>query len=1083
MRRPRLLRLLAGPWKVAVLSAPAGYGKTTLASQYAERRRVLRCRIQPEDRDTAHILGNLLAAGMRLAPPLGSRTERLFASRRDMDRDGGLLTASFLDELTSSRGELLVVLDDLHQIGDAREALQWLRLVMEESGSRVRFLLTCRGACPLPLARFDLLGGSVVLTAADLRFTEAEQVQLLHAHFRLRLKPAEQEMLRAVLGGWPAGLILTAQRLRETGRTPDLDRIQEAEARPARLFSFLAEEVYAPLPPTLQKALCKAAYLDDLDRGTIGSVLGKKEAGYLLREVARRDLFGVSLPGDAPATQFHPLFRDFLRERSEERIPKAERRAFLARLARHWEREGKTERAIRTLLDAGAPERAIQLFNRTAARVAARRPHPSLPPLALEMLRDSARTPRASESPWILLHAGFQLREPGKFDEAGRHMRAAQDIWAARRSYLLLARAVRAEAQTVAVTGHFREAIESIRHRLERIPLRERAARGLLMLEIGGLMLRAGMPQRSREMVAGAERLLNHTPHKLELADASMLLADVDFTEGRWDAYLRQAQSALTIFRRAGYPQRVRSLLINMAEACIYLGREDHALSYVDEAQTAKTGPASALIQTMEATRRARAYSDLGLVPKAAHWVREARALSVRHGNPIMQTAELDVWEAIFERRRGDLKQSLTLLSRAIEAFTRMDSPSWLNLATMERALVQGLLGEFDQALKDLSRAARVSSRFGDRKESACNILYRARILQAAGRPYRATLRRALGSLVREQYLVLLRKEYAVSSPLLSAGGKDGMEPLIGRAIRSLPDSLQTDVRSHSPEAALPKVACDSGGSLRVRLLGNFEVFLGDRRVEFGRRAAAALVAYLALRPGAQVGREALAEALWPDAPADASRNRFDVTLNTARRALEPRTGPRGPFTLLVSESGWCRLAPGGLTTDVAEFENLARACEPILQALSRTHRLRGSAIPPPEARKALHALRSALDAYRGDLLLNLPYASWTQGERERLRDRHHRILLGYGSVALSLGLIHEAGVAASRTLEDDPLHEEAQRQLMRVSAARNDRAALVRGYKAFAHRMRRELATEPSPETTALFRELSGDLSGRRPD
>ena len=316
LERARLLRLLAGPWKVAVLSAPAGYGKTTLASQYAERRRTLRCRIQPEDRDTAHLLGNLLASGTRLAPPIGTRTQRLFESRRDMDRDGGLLTSSFLEELAPSKSGLLVILDDIHQISDAREALQWIRFVMEESASGVRFLLTCRGPCPVPIARFDLLGGSVTLSAADLAFTEKEQRLLFGDVLHLRLRPSEQTMLRTVLGGWPAGLILAGQRLRETGRTPDLDRIQEAEARPARLFSFLAEEVYAPLPPALQKALCKASYLEDLDRDSIRMLLGRKVGEGLLREIARRDLFGQALPGNAEPARFHPLFRDYLRARA-----------------------------------------------------------------------------------------------------------------------------------------------------------------------------------------------------------------------------------------------------------------------------------------------------------------------------------------------------------------------------------------------------------------------------------------------------------------------------------------------------------------------------------------------------------------------------------------------------------------------------------------------------------------------------------------------------------------------------------------------------------------------------------------------
>src|SRR5882762_9726542 len=138
--RPRLMRALARPWKVAVLSAPAGFGKTTLAAQHAAGREALWCRLGPEDRDPAHLLGRLLLAAARMRAPFGARTRRLFEARRDMERDGAVLTASFLDELTPARGRRVVVLDDAHALVEAREGLQWLRRVVEESGPRVSFL-------------------------------------------------------------------------------------------------------------------------------------------------------------------------------------------------------------------------------------------------------------------------------------------------------------------------------------------------------------------------------------------------------------------------------------------------------------------------------------------------------------------------------------------------------------------------------------------------------------------------------------------------------------------------------------------------------------------------------------------------------------------------------------------------------------------------------------------------------------------------------------------------------------------------------------------------------------------------------
>jgi DNA-binding SARP family transcriptional activator len=258
---------------------------------------------------------------------------------------------------------------------------------------------------------------------------------------------------------------------------------------------------------------------------------------------------------------------------------------------------------------------------------------------------------------------------------------------------------------------------------------------------------------------------------------------------------------------------------------------------------------------------------------------------------------------------------------------------------------------------------------------------------------------------------------------------------------------------------------------VRVSLLGGFAVRVGERPVEFPRRAAGALVACLALRGGAPVRRDALAEALWPETAPAASRNRFDVALHAARHALEPEVPARGPFRLLVTDGGLCRLGPAGLDTDLERFERAARECEALLP---RT----GTARPPArggDAARALARIGAALAIYRGDLLPALPDLSWAAAERDRLRDRHHRLLLGYGALALDAGRTGEAADAARRILDEDPLHEEALRVIMRALAAGGERAAALRACQEFERRLAAELDTTPGPETVALRRELAG--------
>src|SRR5262245_41588022 len=147
--RPRLLRSLEGPWRVALLSAPAGYGKTTLAAQYAEGRDGLWGRLRSEDREPAQLpppplaggrrrRRTRLAGGRRCRRIVGKRTEQLYLSRRDMERDGELLFSSWLTELQPARGARLVILDGVQALAGAPGAIAWLERLIEESDRRVR---------------------------------------------------------------------------------------------------------------------------------------------------------------------------------------------------------------------------------------------------------------------------------------------------------------------------------------------------------------------------------------------------------------------------------------------------------------------------------------------------------------------------------------------------------------------------------------------------------------------------------------------------------------------------------------------------------------------------------------------------------------------------------------------------------------------------------------------------------------------------------------------------------------------------------------------------------------------------------
>jgi ATP/maltotriose-dependent transcriptional regulator MalT/DNA-binding SARP family transcriptional activator len=1110
------MRHFSGRWKVGVLSAPAGYGKTTLAAQVTAGRNPVWCRLSPEDRDTAHLLGNLLAAGLRLRPPVGTRTSRLFVSRRDMERDGGLLTGSLLDELIHPGGERFVVLDDLHVLSDAREALGWIRRLIEESAPSVRFLLTCRGDCPLPLARLRVREGLVQVGAQDLEFTEPEQRRLLEAGSGHRLSRGESTRLRGIVGGWAAGLVLASQHVARTGHAPAAPDLERTEERNQRLVAYLAEEVYAPLPRRLQRDLCRAALLEDLDRESLRVLLGRREGDALLHEITQRDLFVRMLPDGGAAPRFHPLLRAYLRGRLEEHVEAGARQRLAARLSRYWLRRGERGRAVRALLSAGEIEDAVRLFEQAASETSGGQERSSLAPLATEILRQSPD--RAITSPWVCYHATDTARQASDYIEATRLLHAAQDRFLERRAYVQAARSYRREAISAPQRGQLREGFARGVALLDVLPKKSPLARGLVTLRLGALSLEMGRPDDAERFTVEAIRLLRLAGDEVEIADASVQRASIAYTKGRWDIYVRLARQAMTVYRRAGYGYRLESLLINSAEAFTYLGEEEKALTHLDEAKAVHSSTGLPVYTVLEAIGRARARSEKGDLAHATEHFAEARTLTEQWGSSAM-ALQLDAWTGIHERRCGRLRPALRLLSRALLGFGRIESPPWIAFARMERALVIGLLGRTDEALAELDTAAASSKRMGDRKELARNMLFRARVLQRVNRAFIPAFEAALRALTREHYIVLLRKEADVSVPLLISAIEDGGSPILRRALSAAPEELRARVdrelrkarksvdRSRADKdrrvgrgdrsgmaagrsglgadrpgagASRPGVKNVQArpGSIEIRLLGDFTVEIDGRPVRFPRRASEALVAYLAMNRRNPVPREVITEAIWPGAPGATARNRFDVTLFAARRALEPEAGRRGPFHVLITDAGLCRLGPVEVGLDVESFESHARSCRALLERLARRPWTGRAEISRAETREGHVRIEAALELYRGDLLPGLPYADWVQAERERLRDTYHRILLGKGMLALHEDRATEAAEAARAILADDPLHEEGQRLLMPALAAQGEWDALARGYALFARRFVREMGTLPGPETAALYRDLTGGRS-----
>jgi ATP/maltotriose-dependent transcriptional regulator MalT len=358
--RERLLAQISGPWiRLCAVVAPAGWGKTRLLAQWADRARtrgaVAWLTLDAAD-DDPHRFWSYLLTCVREATGLGGRAlEMLSAPAADP------LAAAvplLLDDLTSRQPPLVVILDDYHVVTSSgvHESVEFLLTYLPTT---VQLVVASRADPPLPLARLRARGELGEVRADDLRFTAAESAAILETAGHVRLPAADVEDLCRRTEGWAAGLRLVALTLAAAedpvaaaGRFGGDDR---------HVVDYLSDEVLDGLSSGDREFLVRSSVLDQLSGSLCDAVLGRDDSATLLEDLDRRGLFLQPLDHRRQWYRCHRLFRDVLRRELDRGAPALVRDLYV-RAADWFADRAEFEQAVRYRLDAGDLDAATALL-------------------------------------------------------------------------------------------------------------------------------------------------------------------------------------------------------------------------------------------------------------------------------------------------------------------------------------------------------------------------------------------------------------------------------------------------------------------------------------------------------------------------------------------------------------------------------------------------------------------------------------------------------------------------------------------------------------------------------------------------
>ena len=361
MARPRLSERLSRGAESALtlVSAPAGFGKSTLLAEWsaaarADARAAAWLSLDRRDNDPTVFWAYVVAALGTAVPGVGMTTLALLSSPGPPIE---AVLATLLNELRAVEGEVVLVLDDYHVI-DAREVHDGVAFLLEHLPPQVHLVIAGRADPPLPLARLRARGELVEIRAADLRFTPDEAAAYLNGVMGLALAAPDVEALEGRTEGWIAALQLAALSMR--GRDDVVAFIAGFAGDDRYIVDYLAEEVLHRQPEEVHRFLLQTSIVDRLSGPLCDAVTGQGGGKATLAALERDNLFLVPLDDRRRWYRYHQLFADVLqarlRDERPDEVPDLHRRAS-AWYARH----DRPADAIRHALAAGDFPRAADL--------------------------------------------------------------------------------------------------------------------------------------------------------------------------------------------------------------------------------------------------------------------------------------------------------------------------------------------------------------------------------------------------------------------------------------------------------------------------------------------------------------------------------------------------------------------------------------------------------------------------------------------------------------------------------------------------------------------------------------------------
>ncbi|HEY4688207.1 MAG TPA: tetratricopeptide repeat protein [Anaerolineae bacterium] len=1025
--------------KLLLITAPPGYGKTTLLIDFATEVDLPVCwfTLDEGDRDLNTFVSHLVASIRQQFPKFGERTMSLSESGTLAARAAAsALVNDMIDDVPEY---FVLILDDWHLIGEETTIRELLDQLLHYLPEHVHLVIAGRTLPRGSLIRLTAEGAVAGIGPNNLRFTPAEVRALLASKYGIEVTENQATHLVEESEGWITGILLTSQAI--WGGL--LAGLMHTAGAPGALYDYLAGEVFDRLSPPLRRFLLESAVPKQFTAALCDELRGVAGSEAWIDQVEARSLFLTRVVADGETWfRYHHLFREFLLARFKRDDPAGLARLHL-RCGELLEVRQQIEEVVEHYLDAGAPARAARVMDEMASGLFIAGRLQTLLRWA-ELLPADLHT----DAPELLLFQGQALIDRGQPAQALSVLDEAEAGFRMRDDVVGQVRATLPHGWAQYARGRLRDALsigQSVLNRLAELNVDDPLLRAQALRLVGASYTGIGEWQAAESFLTESLSLYRHSDHNerrvFNLGRVLQDLANALRAQGRLEEAATLQAEALSLWRQVNNPALLAASLNNAGYDRHLAGDYEGALSLYTEA----------LDQAEEADdKRTHAYLLEGIAAAERDRGEFQRAIEVYADafNMANEIGDLSLAAWVLDglghahRLADNLDRAVSLFEQARRLADRESNLSQVTLATasdgiarVEQGMPAGGIAELERAVRDLQAS-----------DSHTDL---GRVLFWLARAYHACdqLTQAKDTLLQA---VRLGNRMGCR-PFSLAEGRRALTFLAwGAAQLSAEPRLQTWLEAVRASATLEPVTAppvEAGPRIEVRGFGSGQV-VRDGHVltipEWGGSAIARELLFFLLDKS-PVRKEEIGATFWPDLSLAKMTNAFHATKYRARRALGVE---------FVVYSGDCYLIKPEVHVgyDVAEFERLLD---------SARHRAVDDAERPVE-------LQQAVNLYTGEFLSEM-YSEWVVERRRVLHARYFDTLGQLTDHLARSGQHKRALELCHRGIEQDYFREELHRGVMHSLAALGRAAEALMHYRELERRLRDELGARPAPETQEL--------------